>query len=43
MRSRWSSGKEKVFEVCEASFESRREHFSVGRCWSLIPPEGRKG
>ena len=43
--SRWPSGKDKVLQVCEARFESRlcREHFSVGRCWSLIPPERRKG
>ena len=43
MWSRWPSGKDKVLQVCEARFESRREHFSVGRCGSLIAPERRKG
>ena len=50
MWSRWPSGKDKVLQVCEARLESRlcREHFSVGhfsvgRCWSLIAPERRKG
>ena len=36
MRSRWPSGKDKVLQVCEARFESRR-------CCSLIAPERKKG